>query len=151
MRVEGVEGQQHWMCLETEWEGGDQEDTILDTMRGPGGEQHEYRDRRQEIVFIGRNIKESAIQELLDSCILTDDEMALGPTKWKETMETEDSITLDFDGGAKNVEGDDDDDEEEEEDEEVDDDESEDVQISKNGKRKMNLVEEEKSKKKKSG
>ena len=139
------------MCLETEWEGGDQEDTILDTMRGPGGEQHEYRDRRQEIVFIGRNIKESAIQELLDSCILTDEEMALGPTKWKETMETEDSITLDFDGGAKNVEGDDDDDEEEEEDEEVDDDESEDVQISKNGKRKMNLVEEEKSKKKKSG
>ena len=151
MRVEGVEGQQHWMCLETEWEGGDQEDTILDTMRGPGGEQHEYRDRRQEIVFIGRNIKESAIRELLDSCILTDEEMALGPTKWKETMETEDSITLDFDGGAKNVEGDDDDDEEEEEDEEVDDDESEDVQISKNGKRKMNLVEEEKSKKKKSG
>ena len=139
------------MCLETEWEGGDQEDTILDTMRGPGGEQYEYRDRRQEIVFIGRNIKESAIRELLDSCILTDEEMALGPTKWKETMETEDSITLDFDGGAKNVEGDDDDDEEEEEDEEVDDDESEDVQISKNGKRKMNLVEEEKSKKKKSG
>ena len=139
------------MCLETEWEGGDQEDTILDTMRGPGGEQHEYRDRRQEIVFIGRNIKESVIKELLDSCILTDEEMALGPTKWKETMETEDSITLDFDGGAKNVEGDDDDDEEEEEDEEVDDDESEDVQISKNGKRKMNLVEEEKSKKKKSG
>ena len=146
-----MEGQQHWMCLETEWEGGDQEDTILDTMRGPGGEQHEYRDRRQEIVFIGRNIKESAIQELLDSCILTDEEMALGPTKWKETMETEDSITLDFDGGAKNVEGDDDDDEEEEEDEDEDDEESEDVQISKNGKRKMNLVEEEKSKKKKSG
>ena len=146
------------MCLETEWEGGDQEDTILDTMRGPGGEQHEYRDRRQEIVFIGRNIKESAIQELLDSCILTDDEMALGPTKWKETMETEDSITLDFDGGAKNgvfededEDEDDDDGEEEEENEDEDHEESEDVQIGKNGKRKMNLVEEEKSKKKKSG
>ena len=154
LRVEGVEGQQHWMCLETEWEGGDQEDTILDTMRGPGGEQHEYRDRRQEIVFIGRNIKESAIQELLDSCILTDEEMALGPTKWKETMETEDSITLDFDGGAKNgvfEEDDDDDGEEEEENEDEDHEESEDVQIGKNGKRKMNLVEEEKSKKKKSG
>ena len=136
------------MCLETEWEGGDQEDTILDTMRGPGGEQHEYRDRRQEIVFIGRNIKESAIQELLDSCILTDEEMALGPTKWKETMETEDSITLDFDGGAKNGDYDD---EEEEEDDDEDDEESEDDQISENGKRKINLVEEEKSKKKKSG
>ena len=141
------------MCLETEWEGGDQEDTILDTMRGPGGEQHEYRDRRQEIVFIGRNIKESAIRELLDSCILTDEEMALGPTKWKETMETEDSITLDFDGGAKNgvFEEDENDDEEDEEDEDEDDEESEDVQIGKKGKRKMNLVEEEKSKKKKSG
>ena len=136
------------MCLETEWEGGDQEDTILETMRGPGGEQHEYRDRRQEIVFIGRNIKESAIQELLDSCILTDEEMALGPTKWKETMETEDSITLDFDGGAKNGDYDD---EEEEEDDDEDDEESEDDQISENGKRKINLVEEEKSKKKKSG
>ena len=136
------------MCLETEWEGGDQEDTILDTMRGPGGEQHEYRDRRQEIVFIGRNIKESAIQKLLDSCILTDEEMALGPTKWKETMETEDSITLDFDGGAKNGDYDD---EEEEEDDDEDDEESEDDQISENGKRKINLVEEEKSKKKKSG
>ena len=141
------------MCLETEWEGGDQEDAILDTMRGPGGEQYEYRDRRQEIVFIGRSIKESAIQELLDSCILTDEEMALGPTKWKETMETEDSITLDFDVGAKNgvFEDDDYDDEEEEEDEDEDDEEREDVQNGKNEKRKMNLVEEEKSKKKKSG
>ena len=98
--------------------------------------------------FIGRNIKESAIQKLLDSCILTDEEMALGPTKWKETMETEDSITLDFDGGAKNGDYDD---EEEEEDDDEDDEESEDDQISENGKRKINLVEEEKSKKKKSG
>merc|ERR1712038_118488 len=126
------------MCLETEWEAGDQEGAILDTMRGLGGEQYEYRDRRQEIVFIGRSIKESAIQELLDSCILTDEEMALGPTKWKETMETEDSITLDFDGGAINGVFEE---EEEEEDEDDDEEKREDVQIGKNGKRKMNLVE----------
>ena len=36
------------------------------------------------------------IRKLLDECLLTDDEMALGPKKWKETMEHLDSIKLDL-------------------------------------------------------
>merc|ERR1719273_1931656 len=89
------------MCLETGlWEGGANEDLIRGSMRKPNGEEYEYQDRRQEIVFIGHRMKEPAIQELLDQCLLTEEEMALGPDKWKETMEDEESIVLELDDGA---------------------------------------------------
>ena len=45
-------------------------------------------------------MKEAAIQELLDQCLLTEEEMTLGPDKWKETMEDEESIVLELDDGA---------------------------------------------------
>merc|ERR1712242_206079 len=73
---------------------------IRGSMRKPNGEEYEYQDRRQEIVFIGHRMKEAAIQELLDQCLLTEEEMALGPDKWKETMEDEESIVLELDDGA---------------------------------------------------
>merc|ERR1712165_618711 len=73
----------------------------------------EYKDRRQEIVFIGHRMKSQVIQDLLDQCLLTEEEMALGPEMWKETMEEVDIIKLSLD--------------EEEDDEECDDEDCEDV------------------------
>ena len=37
------------------------------------------------------------IHTILDDCLLTDDEMLLGPEKWKEAWAEEDEINLSFD------------------------------------------------------
>ena len=42
---------------------------VLEDFNGPWG------DRRQELVFIGVGLKEKEIVSLLDSCLLTDEEM----------------------------------------------------------------------------
>ena len=39
-------------------------------------------------------MKIGAIENLLDQCLLTDQEMALGPDQWKESMEHLDRINL---------------------------------------------------------
>ncbi|MEN1705835.1 MAG: GTP-binding protein, partial [Planctomycetota bacterium] len=39
-------------------------------------------DRRQEVVMIGVNLDESYTRTLLDSCLLTDEEFAMGPEAW---------------------------------------------------------------------
>lgn len=60
------------------------------------------------------------IQKLLDQSLLNDEEMALGPEKWEETMADDDTIQL-------AIPGEDDDEEEgEEEEEEEEEDEGED-------------------------
>ncbi len=41
-----------------------------------------YGDRRQEIVFIGPDLKADLVQEILDACLLTDAEMKAGPVHW---------------------------------------------------------------------
>jgi G3E family GTPase len=43
----------------------------------------EYGDHRQELVVIGIEMDQLAIRAALDSCLLTDDEMALGVKKWR--------------------------------------------------------------------
>ena len=48
----------------------------------------------QEIVFIGHGMKSAVIQDLLDQCLLTDEEMALGPNQWKETFQHLDNFNL---------------------------------------------------------
>lgn len=42
-----------------------------------------YGDRRQEIVFIGIDMDRPVIESLLESCLLTEDEMKEGPLAWE--------------------------------------------------------------------
>jgi G3E family GTPase len=42
-----------------------------------------FGDRRQELVFIGSGMKEAEITASLESCLLTDEEMALGEESWE--------------------------------------------------------------------
>ena len=39
-------------------------------------------------------MKVGAIENLLDECLLTEEEMALGPEQWRETMEHLDRVNL---------------------------------------------------------
>ena len=39
-------------------------------------------DARQELVLIGMDMNEPALRASFDACLLTDDEMALGPKGW---------------------------------------------------------------------
>ena len=66
-------------------------------MQKGSGEEWEYKDRRQEIVFIGHGMKGDVIRKILDDCLLTDKEMALGPEMWKDTMAEFDNIKLNLD------------------------------------------------------
>ncbi|MBM9500696.1 zinc metallochaperone GTPase ZigA [Leptospira sp. 201903071] len=46
--------------------------------------QEPYGDRRQEIVLIGVDMKEDEIRELLNGCLLTEEEMFLGEKAWRD-------------------------------------------------------------------
>merc|ERR1712045_551708 len=93
-----IRAETQWMCLQPEvWEGTPVEDLVRKDMQKENGEEWEYKDRRQEIVFIGHGMKREVIQKILDECLLSDKEMALGPELWKETMEEFDNIKLNLD------------------------------------------------------
>ena len=78
-----LEAESPWMCLMPDfWEGTKLEPTVRRDMTKPGTKEvYEYEDRRQEI---------------LDKCLLMDEEYALGPDMWKEIMEEIDTILLDL-------------------------------------------------------
>ena len=68
-----------WAAVpKTEWpDDQDQCEEIVRLWSQPWG------DRRQEIVIIGQDMDRDAISAKLHACLLTDEEMALGPEKWK--------------------------------------------------------------------
>ena len=67
----GATNQSRWP-----WEDQDMIDRINGLWQEP------YGDRRQEVVFIGRHLKEGPIRQWLDEALLTDDEFNAGPRSW---------------------------------------------------------------------
>lgn len=53
-----------------------------------------YGDRRQELVFIGREMDEPAIREILESCLVTDLEFVQGPELWKQLADPFPAVEL---------------------------------------------------------
>jgi len=93
-----LEAESPWMCeIREMWEGSPSEELVLKDILQANGEEYKYADRRQELVFIGQSLKHEVIQKILDMCLLTDEEMELGPEKWKETMADVDNIKLALD------------------------------------------------------
>lgn len=44
----------------------------------------EYGDRAQQLVLIGIDMDRTRLEEMLDMCLLTEEEFALGPDEWAE-------------------------------------------------------------------
>ena len=59
----------------------DDEESIIEIRQRLEGQ---YGDRRQELVFIGNSMDQACIEEILESCLLTDQEMQLEPSGWSE-------------------------------------------------------------------
>jgi hypothetical protein len=54
----------------------------IDEVKNDWDEQ--WGDRKQELVFIGVSMKKDQILKHLNNCLLSDEEMQLGPEGWKE-------------------------------------------------------------------
>ena len=91
-----IEAESPWMCdMEDMWRHNPEvAEYVSRNMKKPNGEEWEYQDRRQELVFIGQELKHEKIQMVLDQCLLTDEEMLQGPESWKKSMADCDQIQL---------------------------------------------------------
>ncbi len=58
--------------------------------------QEPFGDRRQEVVFIGMDLEQEQIVEWLESCLLTDQELSLGPEIWSSWEDPFPSWTLEM-------------------------------------------------------
>merc|ERR1719189_324420 len=85
-----------WLCeIWRMWEDSPSAPEIRKQMKDENGEEYPYGDRCQEIVFIGKDLNHRLIQNCLDKCLLTDEEMDMGERAWqKEWYDSCDKIRL---------------------------------------------------------
>jgi G3E family GTPase len=77
--VSAVEGGAKWYAAipQEEWEMDEEEIAYIESIWDK-----DFGDRQQEIVFIGQDLDQKKITEMLDSCLLTDSELELGKDYW---------------------------------------------------------------------
>jgi len=82
-----LKAEQPWRCgmAEDEWGAYDEEHHArLKGLVSSGGK---HGDRRQEIVFIGVGLKKDVLKELLDDCLVTDEEFKQGVKGWSKLVD----------------------------------------------------------------
>jgi hypothetical protein len=60
----------------------DTPEEVKEKMKAEIAEGGLYGDRKQELVIIGVEMKNDEVATVLDACLLTDEEMSLGPDEW---------------------------------------------------------------------
>ena len=119
-----LEAESPWMCeIREMWEDTPSAELVYADMKQANGEEWKYADRRQELVFIGQGLKHETIQKILDKCLLTDEEMEMGPEKWGEAFADVDKIQLTLEDGGDEEEGEEEEEEDDGEEGEEDDEE----------------------------
>lgn len=66
-----LKAERPWRCGVGEEEWGAYDDAHMKRLRGLVKEGGKMGDRRQEIVFIGQNLKKDVLKALLDDCLVT--------------------------------------------------------------------------------